>query len=284
MRSPSTRVPARVGPVRRRRTLLAGVVALAVVLLTGCQTKVLVWVAVDRDGAGSVAVDVYLDAEAADAVGDLSEMLAVDDLVADGWEVTGPDTPANVAGALGDEGSDQQANTNAVQVHLERPFADIDEANAVLASLGGPEGPLRDVRLSRTSSAFKATTGFEGTVDLSRGLDAFGDAALTETLGGSLSEVVAASGDPVPEGDDLVVGLALVPSSKMKWSGETGDGSMRPAGVGVSAGLGAPPESVDVHATNTRWGPVVGAVAIVALVLVGLVALGLMWRERTARA
>lgn len=264
---------------------MALVAVVAAVLLTGCQTMVSVRVAVDRDGAGSVAVDVYLDAEAADAVGDLSELVAVDDLVAEGWEVTGPDTPANVAGQLEEASSqDQQANTNAVQVHLERSFGDIDEANAILASLSGPDGPLREVRLRRSSSAFKTTTGFEGTVDLSRGLDTFGDPALSETLGGSLSEVVAASGGPVPEGDDLVVGLALVASSDMEWSGQSGDGSMRPAHVGVSAALGAPPASLDVHATNTRWGPVVGTAAVVALVFVGLIALGLLWRRRANRA
>lgn len=248
-------------------------VVVGVVVLTGCQTTVWVRVEVDRDGAGSVVVEVSLDAEAAEAVGDLSAMVATDDLQAAGWQVFGPAAPAVVAEqrGVGAPPADE-VEAGAVTMRLERRFADVDQANRILASLSGPEGPLRDVRLSRSSSTFQVTTGFAGTVDLSGGWDSFADPALVETLGGSLDRTVAASGGPVPGGEDLVVGLQLGSSSKMSWSGQRGDGSTGGDSVAVSVGLGQGPESVRVDSVHTRWAGVVAAVAVGGLVLAGVAA------------
>ena len=70
---------------------------------------------------------------------------------------------------------------------------------------------------------FKTSLGVRGTVDLSKGLDTFGDRALERSLGKSLSQTVADSGGTVPRGDDLVVGLQITPSKDLEWHGEMGN-------------------------------------------------------------
>lgn len=253
-------------------------------LLAGCQTTAMVRVDVEPDGSGSVAVDVYLDAEAAARVGDLSKILAVDDLKKAGWKIVGPASVEKVRAELGEalpESGERRAT--AVQIHLEHPFADVAEANEVLSSLSGPDGPLSDVALTRTSSLFKTDLGFTGTVDLSRGLDAFGDVDLTKALGGSLSDTVAASGVDKPSGGDLTVGLQLGSGSTLKWSGEMGNRSMGDKVVAASAGLGDAPESVNVHASKTRWGAVIAVGGFVLVVLLGLVVGVARARRRSTR-
>ncbi len=255
-------------------------------VLAGCQTTAMVRVAVNPDGSGSVVVDVYLDAEAAAQVGDLSKILVMDDLEKAGWKITGPASPARVERILhpdaGPRPSGQPAGT--VQIHLAHPFANADEANQILSSLSGPDGPLTDVALSRHASLFRTDLRFTGTVDLSKGLDTFGDVDLTKVLGGSLSDTVAASGTERPSGDDLKIGLQIVPSSDLDWSGEMGNESMGNQTVTASAELGGAPRSLDVHASKVRWGAVVAAAVIVGAVLIGLLGVGVRFRRRANRA
>ncbi len=258
----------------------------AVLLLAGCQTTAMVRVDVRPDGSGSVAVDVYLDPEAAAKVGNLPKLLAVGDLTRAGWKVTGPASPEKVQRELepGRKHSSTGFPKGTVQVHLERPFANPDEANAILESLSGPDGPLTHVSLSRRSSLFETHLRFTGTVDLGKGLDTFGDADLRKVLGGSLSGAVGASGIEKPSGDDLRVGLQIVPTGAVDWSGDKGNDSMGNETITASATLGAAPESIDVHASQTRWGAVIAAAVVVAVVLIGLVVLGFRLRRRANRA
>ena len=285
-RPPATRKPASLRSSNRRtsrsgRFGLVALVGLCLFVLAGCKTTAWVRVDVRGDGSGSVAVDVYLDADAAKQVGDLSKMLSVDDLKRAGWEITGPAAPAVVARKLGSDKSEQQTakSLGAVQVHLEHSFSNVDEANQILASLSGPDGPFRKVKLTKGGSLFKTHLGFTGTVDLSRGLDTFGDADLSQALGGTLSEKVAASGGVQPKGDDLTVGLQIVPSKSLDWSGEMGNESTDHETVGASATLGSKPQSINVHSSKTRSGPVAVAAIVVLAILGGLIFLGVRLRR-----
>jgi len=255
-------------------------------LLAGCQTTAWVRVDVHPDGSGSVAVDVYLDPEAAAKVGNLPKLLAVDDLTRAGWKVTGPASPDKIQAELAPKQKHSSAGfpDGTVQVHLERPFTDPDEANAILHSLSGPDGPFTHLSLSRRSSLFKTQLRVTGTVDLSKGLDTFGDADLSEVLGGSLSDAVAGSGSEQPTGDELQVGLQIVPTGDIEWSGDKGNESMGNETIGAATTLGAAPESIDVHASKTRWGPVIAAAVLLGLVFAGLVAVGFRLRRRANRA
>lgn len=273
----------RARPGRRRRGSLIVALLVGVLLLAGCQTTAWVRVDVNPDGSGSVTVDVYLDAEAAAQVGDLSKMVRVEDLKRDGWKVIGPAPRRKVMAELGGNAG-TVVEGGAVQIHLEHPFADVDEANGILQSLSGPDGPLTDVALSRHSSLFRTDLRFTGTVDLSHGLDTFGDVDLTKVLGGSLADTVAASGEQAPSSNDLRIGLQIESRSSLDWSGEMGNESMGNETVSAVAGLGDTPESVDVHASKIRWGAVITAAVLIGLVLVGLVLVGFRWRRRANRA
>ncbi len=276
---------------------MLAVALLALVGLSACQTTAVVRVAVQPDGSGSVAIDVRLDAEAVARVGDLSRLVVLDDLEAAGWTVTGPGPSQDVERLLTESGEVPPDGPGAsesgevdvvppgeVRLHLARDFADIEEANDILASLSGPDGPLRDVALGRQSSLFSTEWSFAGTVDLSEGLDTFGDEALTRTLGGTLDEVVAASPGGAPDADALRVALELEPSTGLDWSGEMGNVSVNDATVAAEATLGSAPESVDVTARQTRWVAVGIAAALVVLVLTGLVVVGFSFRRSANRA
>lgn len=140
----------------------------ALLLLAGCRVDVAVEVRADAGGGGHVRATVTLDEEAAAQVPDLAEQLRVDDLEAAGWEVEGP-SPAP-GGGTGLEAT--------------KEFASPEGAVRALEQLGGIEGPFRSLRLTRERSFWKTRTSLAGSVDLTPGLDVFGDQALSERLGG----------------------------------------------------------------------------------------------------
>lgn len=262
------------------------VLALLGLMSAGCQTNAYVRINVKPDGSGSVVVDVYLDAEAAKQVGDLSQILAVNDLKKAGWAVIGPAAPKLVAASRSDRKESDPGPSNAtLQVHLSHTFSNFDEANALLASLNGPDGPYKNVRISTSSSLFSRKVHVVGTVDLSKGLDAFSDAKLSKALGAPLSEVVARSGGPVPTGDALRVSLQIEPRSGQSWSGEKGNAGVTPELVSAQTSLGASPQRIDVTSSSTRWGSVfaIGVVGLVVCVVAYLLVTAPARRKRRYR-
>ncbi|HEX2040575.1 MAG TPA: hypothetical protein VHF47_12695 [Acidimicrobiales bacterium] len=144
--------------------------AAALLLLAACRVETTVAVDADADGSGRVQVEVALDREAARRVPDLAGQLRVDDLRAAGWEVERP----------------QRADGGGLTVRLAKPYRTPAEAVEAIEELSGSNGPFRDFRLRRDRSFLRTTTAISGTVDLRGGLEAFGDEALREQLGGSL--------------------------------------------------------------------------------------------------
>lgn len=145
-------------------------VAVVVLVVSGaaCRVDVGVGVEAEANGSGRVRVEVTADKEAVAAV-NLSAGLRVDDLKQAGWEIDGP-TPQPGGG---------------VRIVATKPFTNPDEVRLVLEELGGADGPFREFRLERDRSFARTTTRFSGTVDLEKGIEAFGDAGLRQVLGGS---------------------------------------------------------------------------------------------------
>ena len=110
-------------------------------------------VSLHADGSGVVTVAVVLDAEAAAKVGDLSKVVAVDDLTKSGWKVHGPGPAPTVLAAMADAGLVARPSNGwpktSVAIAVSHPFADVAAANAILASISGPNGPLHAVRITR---------------------------------------------------------------------------------------------------------------------------------------
>lgn len=150
----------------RRLALAAAAFA---VLLTACKVETTVGIDAEADGTGRVRVEVALDRDAARRVPDLAKQLRVDDLRAAGWQVDEP----------------QKTDDDGVTVEAVKRFRTPGEAAQAVEELSGPTGPFRDFELRRDRSFLKTKTAFEGTVDLSGGVENFGDDALRERLGGS---------------------------------------------------------------------------------------------------
>ena len=148
------------------RRLLPVLVALLVLSTTACQVTIAAGVDVGRDGSGRVTAALGLDADALKEVGDLATALRVNDLRQAGWRVEGP----------------QKEDDGLTWVRAAKPFADPEQAAAIVAELNGPDGPFRDFRVVRTQSLTRSETTFTGVLDLSRGLAGMADPELTTAL------------------------------------------------------------------------------------------------------
>jgi hypothetical protein len=200
----------RLRSVRRLRPRLRLVPLVALVLLgSACEVRTRVQVTVEEDGSGVVEVAVGLDREALarvpdlddDGTSDVTDLVALvrtDDLEAAGWRVQEP----------------REAGSGTTWIRVSKPFATPSEANAVLAEVSGPSGPLRDLRLSRSTGFASTKLSFSGTADLSGGLEAFGDSGLSqaldgEPLGEDASQIEQRIGEPLADAFrvDVVVDL-----------------------------------------------------------------------------
>lgn len=141
----------------------------ALLLLAACKVETTVGIDADADGTGRVRVEVTLDRDAARRVPDLAKQLRVDDLRAAGWQVDEP----------------TKTDDDGLVVEAVKRFRTPAEAAQAVEELSGPTGPFRDFELQRDRSFLKTKTAFTGTVDLSGGIEGFGDDALRERLGGS---------------------------------------------------------------------------------------------------
>lgn len=156
------RVPPRLRPL----TLVLGLVS--AILAAGCQVRTDVELSVDRDGSGTVAVEVTLDRQAAAQVPDLARQLRVDDLRRAGWRLAPP----------------RRAAGGGLRVLARKRFGRPEQAGAVVEELAGRDGPFRGVAVNRTHSFARTAWTLRGTVDLHRGLAAFSDPRVTALLGG----------------------------------------------------------------------------------------------------
>jgi hypothetical protein len=130
------------------------VVALLVLVAAGCKVDGSVTVAVKPDGSGVVAARVRLDAEAVAAAetggAKLEDAVRLGDLTAAGWHSSGW----------------VRAKNGTATLTLTKGFARAEYAGSVVAELNGADGPLRDVKVTRTSSTFTQKWAFSGIADL----------------------------------------------------------------------------------------------------------------------
>ncbi len=220
---------------RTRRGAVA--VALAVLVITGCQVDTAVRVDVAEDGSGTVAVEVVLDQEAAARIPDLAEQLRVRDLRRTGWEVTGPE-PVDGGGVI---------------ITATKDFFAPGQLAEVLGEIGGNRGPILDPSLERGRSFATTTYDFAGTLDLSRGVATFSDRRLTELLDGfpigqDQAALEAELGAPLSELTSFTFVIALPEGDETRtftWEAALGDDPVtmaasteerNPLALGLAAG------------------------------------------------
>jgi hypothetical protein len=248
------------------------VLFLAAFVLTACRVDVAVNVEVQPDGSGLVTVRAVADPGVVVQAPGLADDLRFDDAVAAGWVVEGP-----TAGADG-----------GLTVTLTHPFSTVEEATALLASLGGSAGPLHGVTLARTLDGSTATITMAGSLRVDGGLTAFADTDLLAAVGGvPYADQIAAAG--LSPADAVGVQFSLTAPGAVTSGTGTVDGQT----VSWTVPLDGTPVDIATTASQSGGGEPSGfwrIVAMIALVLlvVWLVAatgfIAFVARERRRRA
>ncbi len=243
-----------------RRPLLL-LVALLAWATSACHVSITAGIDLARDGSGRVTAGLGLDADALREIGDPAAALRVDDLRQAGWEVKGP----------------RKEDDGLTWVRASRSFSGADEANTFLAQLSGPEGPFRDLRLTRSRSLLRSTTRLTGTVDLSAGLAAFADPDLAARVGDTLPlDLDRLREELGPDADqELQVGFeADLPGDVRANAPQEGGRAVWQPALGQQVQIEASSEAVGLV-------PLVPVVACLLLVVV-VGAAYLVWRRRRA--
>ena len=181
------------GSVRRvphrppRPLRLVGALAFLLLLATGCEVRIHTTVSMSGNGHGTVTQAVGFDDAALARVGDLDQQVAGDDLRAAGWVID----PAVKEGDI-------------TWVRAHHAFSSPAQATALVAQLSGPDGPYRDVRVTRSDGLLSNDETVEGVIDPTAGFSMFGDPALTTTVGGDgtgglLDRIAAQEGRPAAD-------------------------------------------------------------------------------------
>lgn len=251
--------------------LRAAVLAVALLVMSGCQLELGVDVEVAEDGSGSVQVVVGVDADGIDRVGgDLEAVLELGDLVDAGWEVEGP----------------QLESDGFTRVYVRQDFANAEEAAVLFADIAGADGPFQDFAVARGSSFARTEWDVTGRIDFSGGLEAFGDAGLAaeldgEPLGQTVEEIEAQLGESLSQAIEVRVGVRL--------PGEVTSNATTPAVDGGEWRVGFGERTVDVAAhgederTSTLVAAGIGATCAALLLLYGMVRVAMHFGRRRTR-
>jgi hypothetical protein len=161
------------GVIRRLVALLACAVALA-----ACQVDVTVDVVVEPDGTGLITVIVTADAEVVAALPTLADDLVLDDVIAAGWSIAGPDPSPDGSGGL--------------TLQMSHEFSSPGEATNLLQSLGPP---FTQMGVGRATNDDVTTNQLTGRLVLVDGFNAYADADLVSAIGSQpFAEQIAAAG------------------------------------------------------------------------------------------
>ena len=255
---------------RSRLTHIAAVLV-TVVLLASCRVDSVVTLNVKPNGSGTVTVVVTANADIVAKAPGLKTDVRVDDLKEAGWKVTGPvDT---------DDGG--------VSITLTRAFNGPLEATAILNQINGTRGPLKQLVVTRSGKDTNSTWTLAGKLEVNGGLEAFGDDAALQLLGGApyLGEFTAT-------GQDLgkVVGVtfnAQLPGTVDATTGLQKDGAItwRIPMDGTATDIATTATNVDVASSVSRVGRVflLGLLILWAFGTVVLLMLVLNARRRRSR-
>lgn len=238
-----------------RTVRLLSVLLLAVVC-AGCRVDVDINVRMDSKGAGSVTVTLVTDKEMVTRAPGLATDLRLEDIKAAGWTVTGPTVTPD----------------GGLQVELVQAFTTPAQANAILADLNGPNGPLVGITLALTTVQDTTTYTLNGRLQVVGGLAAFSDTDLVTALGSApYAAQVAAAGQQPKD----VLGITFKATMPGKLNTTTAKGS---AGLQWTVPLDGTALDVGTLSEHTvarnKWAKPVAKSAQVALVTWGAVSIG----------
>ena len=144
------------------------------VAAVGCRAELDIVVTVNEDGSGLVSTITTIDDETTDGLLDLDATgLLLGDLAQSGWDVGRPERTAS----------------GATVVEASKAFGTADQFGEVMNDLTGPDGPIRDFRLTRTKSFARVDYAVEGVIDTTVDLSSFSDPDLETMLGRTLQDI-----------------------------------------------------------------------------------------------
>ena len=160
-------------------------------VLASCQVTVDVDLSMAEDGTGTLTVVATADADVLAAVPTLADELALDDVIAAGWEVQGP--TATPEGGL--------------TLTISHSFTTPDDATNLLNSIGPP---FNQMSVQRTTVNNDTTTTLHGLLGLSNGFAAFADDDLVTAVGSvPFAEEIEASGATPESSMRVTIGATL---------------------------------------------------------------------------
>ena len=264
------------GHVRRPLLLL---LALAAGLLTSCRLDVDVAVTMDADGSGTVRVRAVADADLVAAEPGVVDGLAVDDLIAAGWVVTGPE-PTAEGGAV---------------VILDHDYDDASGLAALLRSVGAPL-LTPEVTRELNEDSTEAVNTLTASLGLPDGASSFSDERLVASLGAPPFDDVLSDGTPLSDRLGFTV-TVLLPGELTEHDGRASSTESGARSVSWTAPLDGTTQTIAIAsfqstATGGSWAEPIATAARVALVVwvaasiafIGWVILARRRREERRRA
>ncbi|MBK5332768.1 MAG: hypothetical protein JJD93_12400 [Ilumatobacteraceae bacterium] len=223
-------------------------IVIAVMVLSSCHVNATVDISMGADGSGRITVSAVADADVVSKAPGLADDLQFDDAKAAGWTVTPPTSTAG----------------GGLQIELTHPFANPEEATALLQSINGPGGPLHNVTLSRVVRDVGTTVSLAGSLRID-GMAAFADPDVLAAVGATpYAEEVVASGQGPTQAVTVTV-RASVPGRITSATGTVADGKASWIVPLDGSQLDLTTNGVDDHATAKIWG-IASTAALIALV------------------
>lgn len=241
----------------RRRRIAATIVA--VIALSSCRVEVTTNLSVKPNGSGNVTVTVTADKDVVAKAPELTTDLRFDDAVAAGWKVDGPTAT--------DDGG--------YKLVLSHSFPTPEVANALLAQLNGPKGPLHDIVLTRSGKDTNSTWTLNGRLEVNGGLETFVDDNTLSLLGAApYADAVKRSNMDLGDAVGLTFTASIPGSVKQTTANREGSSlTWRIPMDGTPTELSTTSENLDVVSTISR---VLKPVLLVLMVLVLVVMLLLL--------
>jgi len=224
-------------------------IVLSVMLLAACRVDTTVDITIGQDGSGHITVTAIADAGVVNQAPGLADDLRFDDAEKAGWTVSEPT-------ATSDGG---------LRVELTHPFADPEEATALLQSINGSGGPLHNVVVSRTVEEGGTTVTIKGSLRID-GLAAFADPDVLAAVGAVpyAEQVVASTAGP---NDAVHVTVEAHLRGKLtSATGTVADGNVSWVVPLDGSQLDMSTTAADDHATQKIWG-IASNVALIVLVV-----------------
>jgi len=151
-------------------------------------------------------------------------------------------------------------------------FATPEEGTALLAQLSGPDGPYRDMLITRSDGIFSTSVKVTGQVDTTAGLQMFGDQQLATTLGGDASGGLLAKIEAEEKAPPAsMVDLSLVVSAGS--STKTYNASFTDTDT----------QKVKVNSSKDKFLQIFEALVVFGLAALTAVIIGLRYRKRRLR-